>query len=159
MPIHVASPAQNRPRPNRSLRVGSAALVLAAVIVGVQVMAREADLARASRARADAAQLAKSIARLRSDTANTTTACLTNLNNLTATSVVPSCGSVSAYHVCSTTSPRDDCWSGPYVTTIVNDPWNNPYTASLDATSYAITVRSAGPDRVIGSDDDVTYQQ
>ncbi len=110
---------------------------------------------------ADGARLAKSIARLRTDTGNTTAACLTNMNNLTSAVMVSGCLPVgqSTAPLCNAAPQDIGCWGGPYVTTVVNDAWNLPYTASIDATSHTIMVRSAGPNGIADDSDDVTYQQ
>ncbi len=134
--------------------------ILAALLV--PTILGQAERARSSRARADAAQLAKSIARLRTDTGNTTTACLTVLANLTsATGASSGCvpQGQSTLQLCNTATPGYYCWGGPYVTRVVNDPWNLPYTATLDASTYSITVRSNGPNGTNADTDDVTYQQ
>lgn len=55
------------------------------------------------------------------------------------------------------TSPGDTNWKGPYLTAgLEPDPWGTAYQYSLDTeNSGRYKLRSAGPDRQFGNDDDI----
>jgi len=47
-------------------------------------------------------------------------------------------------------------WGGPYLDEPVgNDPWQNPYSYTKDELNDVVTVRSSGPDKQSGTEDDV----
>ena len=130
--------------------------ILAALLV--PTILGQAERARASRGRADVANIAKNIARLRTDTGNSGSSCLTVLSNLGSATDPSACGT-AATTLCSAITPGYVCWGGPYLLGAANDPWNNPYTASEDPNTFAITVHSNGVDGVSGSSDDLTFLQ
>jgi len=49
-------------------------------------------------------------------------------------------------------------WKGPYFpdTKVPTDEWNNPFLISIDETAIRIEVKSAGPDGLLGTDDDIS---
>jgi type II secretion system protein G len=46
-------------------------------------------------------------------------------------------------------------WKGPYVRKLLRDPWGHPYIYSPDASGSSFELRSAGPDGLSGSKDDI----
>src|SRR5438045_246441 len=103
--------------------------ILAALLVPTIV--GQAERARLSRARQDVGVLGKAIARMRTDTGNSTGGCLTDLTaNLVSASAVTACG--GSLPLCTAATPGYICWGGPYVPIVTNDPWNQPYTATRD---------------------------
>lgn len=113
--------------------------------------------ARSSRARSDTANIGKAIARVRTDTGNSAAGCLTDLTvNLPSPASPRTCG--ADLPDCTTATPGYICWGGPYIPAVTNDPWNRPYTVTLDPVTFAVTVTSLGKDGVT-SEDDVTFIQ
>lgn len=55
-------------------------------------------------------------------------------------------------------SPGDSNWRGPYLKgELESDPWGMAYQYSLDTENTGrYLIRSAGPDRQFGNDDDIT---
>jgi hypothetical protein len=97
--------------------------------------------------------IARAVARERTDTGSLTMQCLTVLMNLTATAPPAACAVTSS---CATAEPGYPCWGGPYVSSVPPDPWGHALTATLDASSDAVTVRSDGPDGAANTADDIT---
>jgi len=50
-------------------------------------------------------------------------------------------------------NPGTTNWQGPYIRTLVNDPWNSPYR--YDPSTTPPTLFSHGPDRRLGTSDDI----
>lgn len=123
---------------------------------------------RTSRVKGDVSQIALSIARMRTDTGVTSAACLTNLSNLPLQTAPVACqpvdksGAPTTLKSCEEVSltAGEVCWGGPYMTTVLPDPWQHPYQVELGPED-AITVRSFGPNRRIdrGDGDDISYVQ
>jgi general secretion pathway protein G len=142
-------------------------LVLVVTIIAIlaaqmtPIILTQAERARRSRSMADAASIAKSIARLRADTSITTASCLTNLANLSLDlpQNLPAQCPNTTMALCTTATSGYVCWGGPYLTRVTNDPWNTAYSVTVSTISYAITVFSAGVDGTFGTSDDVTYVQ
>jgi general secretion pathway protein G len=131
--------------------------ILAALLV--PTILGQAERARASRARSDVANLGKAVARVRTDTGNSTLGCLTDLTlNLPAADAATAAACGPLLTSCTTATPGYICWGGPYIPIVSNDPWNNPYTATVDTTTFAVTIFSRGPDGT-SSSDDITFVQ
>ena len=132
--------------------------ILAALLV--PTILGQAERARQSRGVADVANIGKAVARMRTDTGNSASTCLTVLSILSEAQADTACGGPTALPLCSSATPGDICWDGPYLE-LGNavDPWNNPYTASEDPNTYAITVHSNGVDGTSGGSDDLTFVQ
>ena len=49
-------------------------------------------------------------------------------------------------------------WGGPYVDAedYIVDPWGTQFSYSADESSNVVTIKSAGPDKKFGTDDDIT---
>ncbi len=48
-------------------------------------------------------------------------------------------------------------WGGPYLENgDIFDPWNNKYTYAADEENNRVIINSPGPDRKVGTDDDVS---
>lgn len=134
--------------------------ILAALLV--PTILGQAEKARQSRARADTTEIAKAAARLRTDTEQTDADCYT-YDVLVAQ---PAAGAgpdvtgagvdgcdLSTLALCSdpTLPPGLTCFGGPYLANNGNqDPWGTAYTIAYDGTTSAITVTSAGRDRIAG---------
>lgn len=127
--------------------------ILAALLV--PTILGQAERARISRAKSDAAEIAKALARMRSDTTSLQAGCYTTLANLTATTVpvgATSCAAVATdVPNCDPNDPTQAgtiCWGGPYMSTVpANDPWNQPWSVTVNGTTKAITVLSGGPSK------------
>jgi len=105
-------------------------------------------------------ELAVAIGRLRTDTANSASDCLTNFLNLTQLSAANTSNTCNTtLPLCSTTTPGYVCWDGPYINSIPLDPWSDSYYATEDTTTFIVTVASNGPDQTSGSSDDITFIQ
>lgn len=125
--------------------------------------------AQCSRVKSDVSQIAMAIARMRSETSVTSAACLTNLANLTLPSAPPACqpldddGVPFVLKSCEgiTLTAGEVCWGGPYLTTVLPDPWQHPYRIEVSQQNGSITVRSFGADGVDdhGTWDDVSFVQ
>jgi sugar lactone lactonase YvrE len=106
-------------------------------------------------------RLAWTLAKVRSDSGGLNAECLTSLYNipesLTPPSICSPTGSIPD-PVC-TADAGTPCWNGPYVEWVTNDPWNNPYSATMDPNTYAVTVFSNGPDGIFGTSDDVSFSR
>jgi general secretion pathway protein G len=139
----------------------SLVVILAAILVPTLIGKVEAS--RNARAVADVGELAKAVARLRTDTTVSTTGCVDVLTNLTAnvTDPPPACipaGTLSsAFGACTKVSPGTPCWSGPYMGSLPVDPWGDSYYATLNTTNFTVTIGSAGPDCQSGTADDDTF--
>lgn len=139
------------------------------VLAGRTIKPPPRSSGRCSRTKADVSQIAMAIARMRTDTSVTSASCLTNLANLTLSSAPPAClplddnGVPFVLKSCEdvTLPPGEICWGGPYLTTVLPDPWQHPYRIELSQQNGAITVRSFGADGVDDHDtwDDVSYVQ
>lgn len=132
--------------------------ILAALLV--PTILGQAERARASRSRSDVANIGKAIARVRTDTGNSSDNCLTAITaNLPNPAGPTDCGGPTLLTSCTTATPGYICWGGPYMPTVSNDPWNNAYTVTVDHSTFSVTVFSNGPDGVSGGTDDVTFIQ
>jgi general secretion pathway protein G len=135
--------------------------VLAALLV--PTILSQVERARSTRARGDSVGIAKSIARVRTDTGITNSVCLAGLTNLlqtTGTNLGPGCTTVNPLPLCGGNQSADKiCWGGPYMTTISNDPWANAYSITVDSNTYMISVKSNGADGLANTSDDITYNQ
>jgi hypothetical protein len=131
-----------------------------AIFIVPQVLQPNHGGARAGRVRSDVANLGKAVARVRTDTGNSSLGCLTNLTaNLPATIPPAACNPAGGTLAnCLVATPGYICWGGPYIPIVTNDAWNHPYTATLDTTTFAITIFSRGLDG-IPSADDITFIQ
>lgn len=47
-------------------------------------------------------------------------------------------------------------WKRPFVEKLENDPWGVPFNLEIDSVNNRVRVASAGPDRKIGSEDDIS---
>lgn len=136
--------------------------VLAALLV--PTILGQVEKARVTRAKNNAVEMAKALARMRTDTRyrpDSATEALDNCYSLaylaakqsvaTKTETEPACGTV-ALEACSGQGPADDgsgCWGGPYLHARpdLKDPWGTAWKVSYDPATTHITVTSAGPDR------------
>ena len=105
---------------------------------------------KTNEARAWVSNLAQAMARMRTDTGNGSAASLANLDALMSTTSPCPCGELKA---CGVAFPGAACWGGPYLTLIRRDPWGLAYRLSVD--QGAVEARSAGPDGVFETSDDV----
>jgi general secretion pathway protein G len=138
--------------------------ILAALLVPTII--GQVERARTSRAESDVGELARAIARMRTDTSVSITGCVDNLNNLTAltgTAANTACTPTGAFSgslvACAAAKPGYPCWGGPYTGTLPTDPWGTSYYATLNTTNFTVTVGSSGPDGQAGTGDDDTYVQ
>jgi prepilin-type N-terminal cleavage/methylation domain-containing protein len=135
--------------------------ILAALLIPTII--GQVERARTSRAESDVGELARAIARVRTDTSVSGTGCVDVLTNLTAFTDPSGCELASGpfsgvLTACTAAKPGYPCWGGPYVGVLPTDPWGASYFASLNTTNYTVTVGSFGPDGTASADDD-TYVQ
>jgi type II secretion system protein G len=134
--------------------------ILAAVLA--PTLLHQIESARISRAKSDVSELSKLMAHIRNDSGASNASCLTDIYvtplDVTPPAVCSPSGTVPVAP-CGTTNAAEACWGGPYTTTVINDPWNNAYTATMDPNTLAVTIFSAGPNGVPGDADDITFVQ
>jgi general secretion pathway protein G len=137
--------------------------ILAAVLT--PLMLGRMEESRNSRATADVGEVAKAIARLRTDTTVSTSGCVDVVANLALTpadapvACVPPGTLATAFGSCSKVPQGTACWGGPYLPSVPTDPWGSGYYASLNTGNFTVTIGSPGPDRQAGTADDFTYVQ
>lgn len=164
---------RNRKRAARGFTLIELVIVIAVIAILaallVPTILGQAERARVSRARSDASEIAKALARMRADTSfhsstqATADACYA-LANITATTPPTTCGMTNT-DVCDPNDPSKaglPCWGGPYMSaTVANDPWNMPWITSYDVNTRAITVTSYGQNKASGGtpNDDVIVTQ
>jgi len=138
--------------------------ILAAILV--PTILNQADRARVSRARSEVGELARAMARMRTDVGlanfyNGNCAKLANLNKLSA--AAGDCGAPATLKNCSQLTTQEagqQCWGGPYTPQDMSDsknvdPWNKAYAldtsqvGSAADKSNAIMLFSYGPDQTI----------
>jgi type II secretory pathway pseudopilin PulG len=116
----------------------------------------DAERARISRAQSDVAELAKAVDRVRRDTGSHSAACLAGLAHLTEAAPPRACGQPGRPLPVCADAKDAPCWRGRYLVSVTKDPWNNPYSVTVDPATLAIMVRSPGPDEEFGTEDDIT---
>lgn len=125
--------------------------ILAALLV--PTILGQAERARISRAKSDAGEIAKALARIRTDTASTTAACYTTLTNLTSATPPTGAEACDVNTTCQQNEADPNlagmpCWGGPYMNAAVTvDPWGTAWKVAYETTTRAITVTSNGPDK------------
>lgn len=136
--------------------------ILAALLV--PTILGQAERARVSRAKSDAGEIAKALARIRTDTAfvddATTPTCYTAANlNSAAVPASNACG--TGLVACTPATVGELCWGGPYMSApVANDPWGLAWKISYVPATNAITVKSNGPDKSsTTTDDDIVVTQ
>jgi len=147
-------------------------LTLPLILLGLGILFLPAILSEkehqpVSRVKGGTRSLATALARLRADTGATDLACLRSFDNLLANEAPANCildgyTGINLPHCNSLPRGRagEVCWGGPYlVADGLIDPWQHDYTVTIDTRTWAITARSAGPDRVFYNADDVTFRQ
>jgi general secretion pathway protein G len=140
-------------------------IAVVAILAGLltPTLANQMERSRTARAQSDVNELSHAVARLRTDTSVSLTGCVDVLANLTSLTVTSSCTPLGAFSTglsaCATAKPGNPCWSGPYVSTLPEDPWGASYYATLNTTNFSVTVGSAGPDGISGNSDDSTSLQ
>jgi general secretion pathway protein G len=142
-------------------------IAVIAILAGLLVptILGQAERARLTKAKSDTSELAKALARMRTDTASESAGCFV-LANLQST-VAPaddSCGAALPDCRATTTAPGSRCWNGPYLPAGVTatDPWAQAYQIDYNTSTKSVTVTSGGPDTVIGgtnAGDDQTSTQ
>lgn len=137
--------------------------ILAALLV--PTILGQAERARVSRAKSDATEIAKALARIRTDTAfvdAATPLCYIPANVNAAPSGTPAvgpaaCGGLPA---CTPATVGELCWGGPYMSAAVaDDPWGQAWTTTYNVDTNAITVTSNGPDKTASTADDIVVTQ
>jgi len=127
------------------------------------IVLNQAEKSRESRGIADVRNLAKSIARMRTDTGNSSSGCLTLVGNLAFSLPLAQTVCGPALTQCQSTTPNETCWGGPYMIQEMApgylDPWGNYYTATEDPATSTVTVLCNGPDGTTPSSDDITFTQ
>jgi general secretion pathway protein G len=131
--------------------------ILAAIVA--PVILDKVDDARLGRGRSDTQELGTTIARMRMDTSTQSAECLTNTANLLSPTAPVPCGANMGTCQAADQNVEEPCWNGPYMTNVINDPWNNPFRISADAETFTVSVTSAGPDGQFGTSDDLTFVQ
>jgi general secretion pathway protein G len=137
-------------------------IAVVAILAGflVPMVLGQTARARQARARSDVNEYTRAFARLRLDTGSSSSACYTNMENLTQEAAVADClGAITSK--CNTLGhiPGDVCWGGPYLSAVALDPWERPYTATFDTNARTVTVTSKGPDGLSGTADDISVAE
>jgi hypothetical protein len=114
--------------------------------------------ARVAAAKDNVETLAQAMCLMRDDTGSQQASCLSDLSVLGAAQCPSVCDSPSGGALQSCTAPDAlgfNCWGGPYLEQALQDPWGIDYQATVDQSTWLITVTSAGPDQVFGTADDI----
>lgn len=147
--------------------------ILAALLV--PTILGQGEKARVSRAKNNAAELVKALARVRADThfhhADPAVAiedCYSigylaaGRSLATKTATEPACGDVDLMR-CADQTPAEQgesCWGGPYLHAApdLKDPWGRPWVVTYEPATMRLTVTSQGQDAA-NAGDDITLTQ